>query len=371
MKCLSRRFILEEARPEDSDEILSILEESGFDGNLSLICTRRPDPVASILREGDNVLTLVSRDLRQHCVAGMGAIAVRKAFVRGKTVKVGYLFGLRLRKECKGAASLIPDGYRLIGDYAGTHGVRYVSTAILEENLYARKLLEKKRRLMPDYVPVGNYEVHSISTNYASRFRTGDFVVRRCSQADTEDIVGLISDFAGTRDFYPCLNRQDLFENRYQGLTPDRFVGVWNRKKEIIACGALWDQSAFKQYYVKKYGTRFAILAKAPFVMRLLGYPPLPAQGSRLRFGTLSFWAVRGYDPEPFRVLLGEAARLWNDLSFIAVGMHEKEPFLAALRNMRAIRYRSRIYLVDWKKDGDLSGYPDGDSIPFFDPGLL
>lgn len=370
MKCRNKKYIVEEARPEDSDEILSILEGTHFNGSMSFIYTRRPDPIASILREGEDVLIAVSRDPDNNVIAGMGVVAVRKAYFKGEVVKVGYLFGLRKKKGHLGIASWIPAGYGLMEEFVKRLGVKYVYTAILEENAHARRLLEKKRTVVPDYIFIGSYEVHNISTDYASRFRPGDFVARRCSGEDMDEVLELISTFAKNRDFYPYADRQSLSEI-YCGLTPDRFVGVWDKTGRIAACGALWDQEDFKQVYAKKYGIKLKVLAKMPYIAKMLGYPALPAEGNMLRFGMLSFWAARGHSFEPFYALLGETARCWKELSFIVAGMYENEPFLTAMQNIRSIRYKSRIYLVDWDKDGSLSDYPGMDSIPYFDAGLL
>ena len=75
MSSRDARYTFELARPEDSAEILDVLEEIDFKGNIGLTFTRRPDPYASFKTEGRRVDILVSRDSESGRLTSVAAAA--------------------------------------------------------------------------------------------------------------------------------------------------------------------------------------------------------------------------------------------------------------------------------------------------------
>jgi len=372
MKCRNSRFIFEEAQTSDSGEILRLLEEDKSEGDISLIHTRRPDAYVSFMYEGDEVCVALCRDIQNGNIAGIGALAVKRAYINGSVEKVGYLFGLHIKQSYRKIFPILPGGYRFLGDYALKKDIKFVYTTILEGNVYARKLLEKKRSFMPEYSFLGNYEVKAISVSYARKFsRYRHFTARRCEKKDMEDVLQLVTDFGKCRQFYQAITEKELLTGLYQGIKTDHFIGVWSKKGDLAACGALWDQTDYKQYYAAKFGGMIRVLARMPIVSRIFGYPLIQPENSLIRFATLSFWAARGNDRDAFHALIGGIARESRELPFINVGMYEKEPLFSTLQGMRGIRYCSRVYLVDWRKEKTGLLQLDDFRIPYFECGLL
>jgi hypothetical protein len=58
MSSRNDRYEYRLATPADSPQILEIYESGSFSGQISVLYTRRPDPVQSLMREGDSVISL-------------------------------------------------------------------------------------------------------------------------------------------------------------------------------------------------------------------------------------------------------------------------------------------------------------------------
>jgi len=141
MNSRNERYIFETARPGDAGEILEILEEIDFKGKISLTFTRRPDPIASFQKEGKRVEILVSRDTREGRITALAATSINRMFFNGEPTDIGYLFGLRVRKEYRRRYLLLPRGFNyLFNLHQDAHVPLYITT-ILEENTLAQKLL--------------------------------------------------------------------------------------------------------------------------------------------------------------------------------------------------------------------------------------
>lgn len=158
------RFIFEPANHNDGRELLEIIEENIFGGKISLLYTRRPDAYFSMKNEGEEVDIVVCRDLERKKIVGFGVCAIRSLFVNGRRERVGYLFGLRCRREYLKIYPLLYQGYEFLHNLHKNKDIQFYITTILEDNIYAQKLLEKKREFMPIYEPFGFYEVYVVRT---------------------------------------------------------------------------------------------------------------------------------------------------------------------------------------------------------------
>ena len=64
------RFLIEAAKPNDSEALLQLLEEGPYRGKISLLYTRRGNTFESFMREGQEVILLVCRDRIADRIAG-------------------------------------------------------------------------------------------------------------------------------------------------------------------------------------------------------------------------------------------------------------------------------------------------------------
>lgn len=372
MKCRNERFVFEEAKPEDSAQILEVLEESEFKGNISLLYTRRPDAYNSFMYEGQEVSLEVCRDTQNGRIVGIGAVALRQVYVNGKPEYVGYLFALRVRKEFRNVYKLVNRGYDYLYSCPAVKKASYFITTILEENEYAIKLLEKKRSFMPLYEFYQRYEVFTMTTRSKwTKSKNTKMTLRRAEASDVHLLIDFLNREGSKNQMFPVLDEMDIRNSIVPGLSAESFYILYDVNGEIAACALAWDQKDYKQYIVKGYGGILKALYPVSFLFNIFGYPSLPPVDSVLKFFTLSFWAVRDNSPEIFSILLGAIAKQKKEYPFFIAGICEGHPLKQVLDNIPHISYSSRIYLVDWGRLGGNIEKFDRNFLPYLECGML
>ncbi len=348
MSSRSDKYRIEPARPEDGQELLHILERIPYPGRISLIYTRRPDAYLSFYKEGEEVRLFVCRDLKAGRIAGLGATAIRDVFINGEPRRAAYLFGLKLAPEYRGRFVLLPDCYAHLKEYLQKKDVELTFTTILSGNGNARQLLEKRRDVMPVYEPFGRYETYALRNQPVGKTGRGK-KIRRANKEDIPSLVRFLNREAQKHNFFPVSRARDWAGIIDNGLAiTDAFL--LEEAGEIVAAGAVWDQSGYKQYVVNGYSAGLNILAGAPWLAKLCGLPPLPRPGETVRYFTLSRWAVRDNDPELFDTFLDQVMTAARDYPVCLVGVHQGHPLRERLRRRKHIRYDSQVYLVNWEQ---------------------
>ena len=271
------RFQFEQATAQDSDEILTILEDAPFKGNISLLYTRRPDAYWSFTQEGEEVNIIVARDTKHDNIAGLGACALRTLFVNGIPARVGYLFGLRVARAYLKKFPILHRGYAYLRALHQTKKVACYITTILEENLSAQALLEKRRAFMPTYHPFGKYEIFALTTGRTRESRSSrlaSYSFRRATISDLPALITFLHEQGQQFQFFPILTESTLRSGIFPGLRVENFWVMQNTEGEFLATGALWDQRSYKQYVLQGYGGYFKWLypfAKLLPLFRLSG----------------------------------------------------------------------------------------------------
>ena len=362
MNFQSNRYKFEFARPEDGGELLGILEESDFKGQISLIYTRQPDAYASFKAEGEAAAVVLCRDTEKNKVVAFGACSVHKVYINGKATRVGYLSGLRVRKDYRRLYPFLPRGYSLLHSFCREHEVEYCYTTILEENQYAQRLLEKKREFMPDYIPLSAYETFIIKTG-AGKKASKDYKLVRASAEDLPSILEFLNLQGMSSQFFPVITVSDFKCNRFSSLKPEDFHILLDKDNKIAACAAAWDQRSYKQYILAGYGGLLKIIYPISSVCKLFGYPSLPKPGKVLDFFTLSFLSVRDNNKSIFYEFIKMFSAVHSKYPFFVIGMGEGNLLRKAMEVIPHISYKSRVYLVDWDKTGRLRNKLD-DEMP-------
>lgn len=361
------RFIFELANPEDGRELLEIIEETTFSGKISLLYTRRPDAFLSLKSEGEEVDIVICRDLLKKKIAGFGACAIRNLFVNGKKEKVGYLFGLRARKEYRGIYPLLHKGYEFLHNHHKDKNIKLYITTILEDNIYAQKLLERNRKFMPVYKPIGFYEVYAIKKVINTKI-SSILSFERVKREDLPMIIEFLNKEGKNYQFFPVLEESDLLGKKIPGLTYKNFYFI-HCKKEIYGAGAIWNQINYKQYIIKGYGGIMKLLYPFSFLFPLFGYPALPHIGKKLNFFTLSFWLIKDNNPEIMSHFIYNISRISQGFSFFLVGVHERNPIKYVIEKNPHIKYRSKVYLVYWNDENPVT--LNEKMIPYLECGML
>lgn len=366
MRNQSNWYAFTRAEPKDNKELSEILEDGDFSGNITLTYTRRPDAYASLMQEGAEVEIVVCRDLKNDRIVGYGACAINLCYVKGCPQKVGYLFGLRMRKEYMRKSLVIHKTYAFLKAVLAERNVSYYFTSILAENNYAQKLLEKRRAFMPNYIPFTDYQVFSLKTSRCRRDERYHF--RKAGKDDIPHIVDFLAVQGKSRDFFPVLTEHDLLTESPWNLSyKDMFILA--KEGRIVACGACWDRSNTKQYIVKAYGGIYKYLQPLSFMFNLLGYPTLPPAGSQLKFFTLSFWCVENNDSQIFSEFINRISEI-TAYPFFNIGITKDSPLAKVLLKKKHFLYESKIYLVTWNEEEKYSVLTGSNKI-YFECGRL
>jgi len=342
----SDRFVMQPATAADSAEILCLLEENVFPGNISLIYTRRPDAYRSFMAEGQEAHLMVCRDTQEGRIAALGAHAVHECLIEGRPEKVVYLFGLRFRREymAKRVMLSLPGAYRSAIERFREQGVRYFLTVILGDNLPAQRLLTKKRSHMPRHTFLGPYHTLTFLTRRGALSLPDSCRFRRATPEDRAALEDFLTAEGGRCDLFPS-RIGDLF-GRHPELSWESFYLLTDRQGTILACGAAWDQVSYKQYIVAGYGGKLRWLQLVSPLLRPLGYPSMPKPSTMLRFFLLAFWCVKDKREEYLKWFLDGLARTAREYPYFVVGVPHAHPLGPALNGWRFLGYDSHIYLV-------------------------
>ncbi len=357
------RFYFDFATPEDGREMLEILEEAAFRGQISLLYTRRPDAFHSFQAEGERVEIVVCRDAERGKIVGFGACAARRVFLNGQPETLGYLFGLRVRREYAKKYPLLHRGYAFLRDSSRQASPRLYLTTILEENRAAQTLLEKPRDFMPTYTPYGAYRVYAFACSDKLLFRRKCGELRQARPDDADALTEFLSEQGRRFQSFPVV-APEMFRARIPGWPAlEDFYLLKSAQGDMLACGAFWDQTAYKQYIAQGYGGAFRLLAPLSRCLPLFGIPALPKAGETLRFFTLSFWAVKNDDPAVFQAFLDGIPSVAARYPFYLVGAHETHPLRPVLQRRPHIGYQSRVYAVTWR---DQPTFEMNSSLPIY-----
>lgn len=355
--------------PEDGPELLEILEDIDFTGKISLIYTRRPDPYASLKREGRRVDTVVCRDTRTGRLMGLASSSINRMYLNGNPADIGYVFGLRVRQEYRRKFLLLPKGFQYLFAQHENEGIPFYLTTILDENSAAQRLLEKRRPTMPVYEYFGDYETYALVTGKKGQSAEG-LLFRKAEKSDIRALVAFLRTSGSRFQFFPVLDEGEL-DDPDSTLRYEDFYLLFDPDGEIAAAGALWDQRPYKQYLLSRYGGVYRFLYPVSFLFPFFGYPGLAKPGTVLNFCTLSFWAIRDDDPEVFDLFLRQVALITRGFSYFVLGIDKRHPLRDAIQRKPHIIYRARMYVVHTQKNEPYVREIDRERIFYLEIGRL
>lgn len=320
----------------DAADLLRLYECDAAEGDLAVLTTRRPDPLASLRTEGDRVVFPVVTDNEAGRVIGGGACVIRRAPVGGVERTVCYLTGLKLLPEYRRQVPLMARIYGWARELTADVEVYY--TTIMADNAAAQRLLTgRRRRGMPEYRPCGGY------ATWCFRTPSPRHLVHGLSLT-----LGTASDLVG-----PGFDLEPL-----RPLAPEVWV-LRDRSGAAVASAGVWDQRAHRQYIVTRYGGRYEHVQRLP--TGLLGYPRLPRPGAVAAQASVTQLWVRDWDPALARIFLGALSRAQRAFDYLVWGAHESHPLAGPLAELRGVRLDSLLYTVHFDEAClGLSGGPIG-----------
>jgi len=352
---LSTRFAV--ATRADEAAIRRLLRENPMRGAVSVGFQREPDYFAGAGLAGGEDQTIVAHsDSRLVC---MGRCTRRECWLDGAARSVGYLAELRLDVTARGRFGILREGYEFFHSLQRDLPADLYFTSIAADNERARRLLENGARGLPSYRFLA--ELDTLLLAVRRRALKAKLCIESATPARVPDLIRVLNEHGRRRQLAAVWTAENLRVLENQGLPLGRFL-LALEGGEVIACGALWDQRAFRQTVIHGYSRPLAIAR--PFVnaaSRIVGTPRLPRPGSTLAHAFLSPLAfAEGREamlPDFLAAFCPLAKRL--GVEFLTLALPATDPRLPALRQSFSTRtWRSRLYRVCWPGDAapDVSG---------------
>lgn len=328
----------EQAGPEDGPALLSLIEAGASKGDIELFYTRRPSPVTSYRRESDEVSLAVLRDHAGRPNV-MAANILHRYYVGGKDREIGYLGGIRRRKDSYPRGNWLQALYL----YEREH-CKSCLFSILDDNADVLTFFEKHKPKTVTYTPVCHYHTYMINPKALLRFAQRDLRVQPVLPEQADAVYAFLAQHGRGYDFFPAV--ADL-EKQFAGLRFEDCLAAW-RGEQVVAFGSLWEQTDYRQYIVKAYhGPMRAARALSP-VLAAAGYIPIPPAGEVLRIATLTLMSAAEEDPGLYRALLGglAAQARRRGIQILVIGLPEDNYQTGIIRSVRHLSFGSQIYFL-------------------------
>lgn len=330
MNIQNEKFEFSFATEKDDKDILELYEALEFEGNISIIYTKRPSPLNSLKKEGHIVFLPIIREKSTNTLVAMASWVIKKAYIGGELKNVAYLGSFKVHKNYRNKIPFLKESYRLLYEKTKDYVDIYYST-ILEENILAQKIFEKPRKNMPKYNFVDNYTSFFLKTG--KKIKNEDFSLEEGYSKHLtdyyksnykDDFSPLLSDYINDIDF--------------------RIFLIKNNKGEKIGAFALWNQTSYKQYIVKRYSGLYKVLKYFP--TQLFGYPKLPKEKELINCCSLSF--VIAKDKKVFEFIIKKACELSVDYDFIMMGLTHSHRYFDIMNTFKSVKYKSKFYTVEY-----------------------
>jgi len=323
---INKKYIYEQADISDGGEISALLEKTAFNGDISLVYAKRPNAVISADKDCEKSMIVIGRDADTREIKGAGICQIFKMIVRGKEENIAYLGGLRIDKN---AALNIPASYKILEKFIKENKVKYTYTTILEDNIYAQKMLEKKRKIMPYYQKIAYYTVNIFPSKIKYK---SNYICKQASLSDTDKLIQFIKNKTKNIMFFPVIN--DI----------QNFYILKDKNENILCCGKLWEQTDYKQLIITKYSLKYQFLKKLSNpVLKLLNYPQFPNENEVIKYQTLSY--VLYENNICLKDFIKQISHFTN-YDFFVYGSADVHKF-----DFSPIKYKSYVYLADWDKN--------------------
>jgi hypothetical protein len=356
------RVVIESARPADDAALRRLLAENPMDGRVRVAFEREPSYFDAVRVQGTAWQVIIGRDLDSGEVIAAGARAIRSMFVNGEPQDVGYLSDLRLLPAYRGC-TVLARGYRRIRELHGDGRVRLYVTAIGADNTVALTTIAAGRAGLPAYRDLGEFVSPAINVGRHKLAIDAGVEIVRGERTMLRAIVACLNDHGRTRQFAPVYRCED-FESagRFPGLrVEDFFLAIRNGR--VVGTLARWDQRAFKQTRVVGYRGSLRLLRPVYNVgAPLLGWPRFPRPGATLESCYAAGIAVPDGDVQVFRALLRAVynAAVGGPHAYVLLGLHARDPLVAALGDYRVSPYRGRLFCVHFEYGEDAWRALDG-----------
>lgn len=343
------------ALPSDDVGLRQLLRRSAIPGAVRVAFTREPAYDAGAGVAGADDVTV----LHEHdgYIDAMGRCSIRDLHRNGIVRRIGYLAELRAAGAVPLPRTALREGYARLADWSIRRGAEGFVTSVADDNVRARRVLERGGRLgLPAYRPLG-----ALVTFLAPVLAGAGGREAGGAPVSPEELGEFLRRHA-------CRAQLTLpWTDRYwralavHGVTSRDFAVV-QRDGRIVAAAGVWDQRAFRQTVIDGVSGPLRLLRPAVNVARRLrGRPPLPGPGEVLAQGALL--AVSVDEARDWLILWPalQALAAARGLSWLSLSLDRRDPWCSILRALtRPREYFTTLYEVRWQNQPTWSEAWDG-----------
>jgi hypothetical protein len=334
--------IIESATSSDGKEMLELIESKATDGNFQLLYTRRPNAYESYLKGNQNTHIGIIRDDNGK-IAMQTVCEVNDYYINGKKTTIGYVNGVRKREDYKGIIN-----WKALSNYVKSANCDMYYCSFLIENESSMSLFTKKRKHFPQLFPVCEYTTYIINPKVLIASKKSKYTFRPIKESDLEKVYTFLNKEGARYNFAPVI--YDLEKQFADLLLKDCYILEDNGV--ILAFGALWNQTKYKQYIVTKYAGYMSILSKLSKVTEKFGFIPIPIKNEILDFPTLTLFMSKENNQEYYKCFLNEISRVIKEkYNMFVIGINSNHPNNEVYRKIRSLKFKSNIYFVRYDNE--------------------
>lgn len=326
------------ADKSDGESILEILESSAAKGSIELLYTRRPNAYESYQKESDEAYVYGVKDEKQ--MLGTVAQIVRKVYIGGEIKKLGYVCGLKTAPDYQGNVNWV----RTFIKNLVREDIDCYFCSIISDNVEAQKLFEKKRKKTMNMEFLQGYTTYMMAPYFRFTVKNKNYVFEQVTKETEELVVQFLNSEGGKKDFFPVIESLSQFTD----LNPTDFY-MLKDGEEIVAAGALWKQTAYRQYIVTKYSSILKFARIFNPVLKMLGYIQLPKENEVLDFPMLSFFISKDDSEEYYKAFLNSINPvIKNEYGMFVIGIINNSFAHSIFRKVRSIHFDTKIYEIEF-----------------------
>lgn len=341
------RFEIQVAGPSQDTELRDLMKRVPMGRNMVVTFEREPSFFAPCCLHGE-AQVCAGHDTRTGRLVGMGTRAIAPAFLNGASAPLGYLGDLRLLAEYRGG-TLVLRAYRFLHELHRDGRTPLYTTVVFADNEVALRTIARGRAGLPRYHDMGTMHYPGINLTRRKPAVNADCRIVRGDERMLPAIVDCLNRNGARRQFAPVHSPRDFQPGgRWLGLKAESFVAAV-RNYDVVGALAIWDQRAFKQTRIVRYGGMYRWGAPlSRFMHRLVRAPRLPSPGEVVPYCYFSFLAADRNDPTICRALLRSAYNeaLHAGYMYAMVSAHERDPLLSMIREYRCTPFAGRLFCV-------------------------
>ena len=329
------------ASPGDGKEILRILESSAAKGSIELIYTRRPDAYESYMKDTKDARVFISRDGER--TIGTCAELIREVYIGGKICRAAYICGLKKDAEYAGGIGFGASAIKGLWQ----NNVDFYYCSVVAENTEAQRIFKKIRRLLA-MKPISGYKTYIVNPKVKIKAPKHSFTFRRATERDTEKLIDFLNTEGKKKDLFPVVKSLDDYCNLH---ISDFYLLLDG--ESIVASAALWNQTEYKQYVVKRYGGLMKLARAFNPVLSALRYIRLPKENEPLDFPMLAFFLCKNDDADVCRIFLNEIKQeISKSYGMFVIGLPDSHFARPIMDKLPGISFKTELYEITFPWSG-------------------